>query len=190
MASQIFLKWLWAGHRHNRPLLTTPVRCGQKCIRLEPLNYWIFFLHTRFSLKLIFKLRRCDNKSKSLIFCSFQYFSSIHFCIHHCFETCLSTHSPCRCCSDRTFQTRQPVAEDFHRARGPASVPGPRGRSSDHTALLPAGGNWTSERTLLLLLRRTRSMRPGKRRRHGPETVESQWDALWTLLKWNDHKGL
>lgn len=97
---------------------------------------------------------------------------------------------PRRYCSHWAVPSRQPVAEGLHRARGPPPVPGPGGRSSDHAALLSAGRNRTSERTLLLLLCPAGSMRPGPTRRPGPKTVGCQREALWTLLRWNDYKGL
>lgn len=79
-----------------------------------------------------------------------------------------------------TFPPRQPVAEDLHRAGGPLPLPGPRGWSSDHTALLPAGGTGTSERSLLLLLWRAEGVRSRPWRGRCSQAVGGQWEALWT----------
>lgn len=87
------------------------------------------------------------------------------------FEPRVSILSSCRYRSHRAVQARQSVAEGLHRARGPAAVPGPGGRSSDHAALRAAGGNRTSERTLLLLLCCAGSLCPRPRRCHVPKTV-------------------
>lgn len=97
---------------------------------------------------------------------------------------------PCRSCSYRTVQKRQPVAEGLHWAGGPSALPDSRGRSSDHAALRPAGGSWTAEWTLLLLLRCTGNGGKGQRWCRGPEVVGVQWDAVRPLLKWTADDGL
>lgn len=105
-------------------------------------------------------------------------------------NVCLRVVAPCRHREDGAVPTRQPVADGVHRAGGAAAVPGHGGRSSDHAALRPAGGDRTSEWTLLLLLRRTGSVRRSPRRRGGPETVGGQREVLWTLLRRSDQRGL
>lgn len=66
-----------------------------------------------------------------------------------------------------------------------AAVPGPGGWSSDYTALRPAGGNRTSDWTLLLLLCCTGSEPQSPGWCCGQEAMGGQRETLWPLLRWN-----